>query len=294
MAIKVRVPATTANLGPGYDALGMALTLYADFIFDKAETLSIDGCPEAYRNSDNLVMQGFAKVFELAGETVPSVHLTIRSDIPIARGLGSSSTCVVAGVLAANAWLGNRFTKEDCFQVCTAFEGHPDNVAPALFGGLTASLMNDDKAYCMPFEAAKVWRYAIIIPDYEVLTSEARKVVKQTVPLSAAIHTMSHAVGVLKALETADEELLVASCQDILHEPYRKPLIAEFSDLEKMAYELGANTFFISGSGSTVIAVTKDARQAQAICERVIEAYPTFKAHVLEMDRRGAIVSGAV
>ena len=138
MKVTVRVPASTSNLGPGYDSLGMALSLQAKFTFEPSDELVIEGCPEAYRNADNLVMQGFRMVCEKAGRPVPAVHLVIDSEVPVARGLGSSSTCIAGGMAAANAMLGNPFTTDDLFQLCTAFEGHPDNAAPAFLGGLRA------------------------------------------------------------------------------------------------------------------------------------------------------------
>lgn len=138
MKVTVRVPASTSNLGPGYDSLGMALSLQAKFTFEPSDELVIEGCPEAYRNADNLVMQGFRMVCEKADRPVPAVHLVIDSEVPVARGLGSSSTCIAGGMAAANAMLGNPFTTDDLFQLCTAFEGHPDNAAPAFLGGLTA------------------------------------------------------------------------------------------------------------------------------------------------------------
>lgn len=173
MLVTVTVPASTSNLGPGYDSLGMALSLKAKFTFEPADELLIEGCPEAYRNADNLVMQGFRTVCEKAGRPAPAVHLVIDSEVPVARGLGSSSTCIAGGMAAANAMLGSPFTTDELFQLCTAFEGHPDNAAPAFFGGLTASFMHEGKAVAVPFRPDPAWRFAAVIPNYEVRTEEA-------------------------------------------------------------------------------------------------------------------------
>lgn len=291
MKITVRVPASTSNLGPGYDALGMALSLTATFTFEPSDILVVDGCPEAYRNADNLVIQGFRKVYEKVGKAVPPVHLTIESDVPVARGLGSSSTCIAGGMAAANAMLGNPLTMDDLFQLCTIFEGHPDNAAPAFFGGLTASFMHDNKAVAVPFTPNPDWRFVAIIPDYEVRTEEARRIVPKEISLAAGVHTMSHAIAMIRGLETGDEALVGKACVDQLHEPYRRQLIAEYDILRDMALEAGAATFFISGSGSTLIAVTRSENVAQNIVDTVGKHYPHFITKILTVCHEGTTVS---
>lgn len=288
--IHVRVPASTSNLGPGYDCLGMALTLYADFTFTIADELRIEGCPEEFRNENNLVIQAFRKLYDKAGVAAPAVHLTVRSDVPVARGLGSSSTCLAAGFAAANAFLGDRYTKDELFQMSTAEEGHPDNAAPSVFGGLTASFMDEGRAETVSFTPDPEWRFVAVVPDYEVKTSEARKLVKKEIPLSAGIYSVSHAIAMVRALETGNEALLSAACTDVLHEPYRKALIPDYDDVRMTALEEGAATLFISGSGSTLIAVTKSQDVAERICEAVKLAHPTFGAHILRVSSEGTSV----
>ena len=134
MKLIVTAPGTTANIGPGYDCLGLALTLYSTFTFEPSDVLVIEGCDEAYRNADNLVIKGFAAVYRRVGKQMPPVHLTIDAGIPIARGLGSSSVCFVSGAFAANSFLGAPFSRDELFQLCSAFEGHPDNAAPSIYG----------------------------------------------------------------------------------------------------------------------------------------------------------------
>lgn len=290
MLVTVTVPASTSNLGPGYDSLGMALSLKAKFTFEPADELLIEGCPEAYRNADNLVMQGFRTVCEKAGRPAPAVHLVIDSEMPVARGLGSSSTCIAGGMAAANAMLGSPFTTDELFQLCTAFEGHPDNAAPAFFGGLTASFMHEGKAVAVPFRPDPAWRFAAVIPNYEVRTEEARRIVRRDIDLSAAIHTMSHAVAMVRGLETGDEALVGAACADVLHEPYRRGLIPDYDALRALAMDLGAAAFFISGSGSTLIAATTSDAKAEAFVRKVREAWPAFDAKVLTVCHEGTTV----
>jgi len=291
MKVTVRVPASTSNLGPGYDSLGMALSLQAKFTFEPSDELVIEGCPEAYRNADNLVMQGFRMVCEKADRPVPAVHLVIDSEVPVARGLGSSSTCIAGGMAAANAMLGNPFTTDDLFQLCTAFEGHPDNAAPAFLGGLTASFMHEGRAVAVPFSPDPAWRFVAVIPNYEVRTEEARRIVRRDIDLSAAVHTMSHAIAMVRGLETGDEALVGAACADVLHEPYRRTLIAEYDAMRAMALEAGAATFFISGSGSTMIAATKSEAVAEAFVAKVRETWPDFDARVLTVCHEGTTVT---
>ena len=292
MGVSVRVPASSANIGPGYDSLGMALSLHSTFYAEPAEKLVIEGCPEAFRNEDNLVYQAFCRVYEKAGIAVPGVRLVIDSHVPVARGLGSSSTCFAGGAALANALLGDPFSKDDLFQICTALEGHPDNAAPALFGGLTASFMNEGRAMTVPFSPDPDWRFATFIPDYEVRTSEARRIVKKEIPLSAAVHTMSHAVAMILGLETGDEALVRAACDDVLHEPYRRTLIREYDGLRELTLGAGAAAFFISGSGSTLIAATRSAELAETLCARGRERFPNVNALVLTLCREGTVVSG--
>ena len=192
---------------------------------------------------------------------------------------------------AANAMLGNPFTTDDLFQLCTAFEGHPDNAAPAFLGGLTASFMHEGRAVAVPFSPDPAWRFVAVIPNYEVRTEEARRIVRRDIDLSAAVHTMSHAIAMVRGLETGDEALVGAACADVLHEPYRRTLIAEYDAMRAMALEAGAATFFISGSGSTMIAATKSEAVAEAFVAKVRETWPDFAARVLTVCHEGTTVT---
>ena len=288
--VTVRVPATSANLGPGYDCLGLALSMYSEFTFEEAEDFSVTGCPEEFRNEDNLVLVAFRRAFGAAGKEPKPVKLSIEAGVPVARGLGSSSTCIAAGVLGADAFLGGCFSLEEKLRICTEMEGHPDNAAPALYGGLTASFMEEGKPFSVPFDCDPAWRFVAIIPDYEVHTAEARKAVPKEMAISKSVYTTSHALAMVKALETGDEGLVGLAARDVLHEPYRKKLIPDYEVLRRLCLAAGAAAFLISGSGSTMLALTKQEDQAEELARAVEKAYPAFQVHVLRACQEGAKV----
>ena len=302
----VKAPATSANLGPGYDCLGIALSLYSEFEFEESEVLGIEGCPAEYQNEDNLVYRSFRRVYERAGLLCPKVKLCIRADVPVARGLGSSSTCIAAGLLAADAFLaekhpdkrrerglkadeaGGYFSKQELFELATELEGHPDNAAPCLFGGLTASFMEEGLPHTVPFACDPDWIFVTVIPDYEVKTEEARKVVKKEVGIADSIYSTSHAIAMIRALEKGDEKLLSLAAKDVLHEPYRRGLIKDYNTVREIALSRGAAAFLISGSGSTMIALTKSGEKAETIRRAVKESCPQFAVLLLQAEQNGA------
>ncbi|MDO5531491.1 homoserine kinase [Sutterella sp.] len=291
MLVTVRAPASTSNLGPGFDCLGLALSLTSTFTFELNDTLVIDGCPEEFRNEDNLVIQGFREVYMEAGETPPNVHLTIEAEVPVARGLGSSSTCFAAGVAAANAYLGNRFTREQLFQICARFEGHPDNAAPCMLGGLSASFATEDDFHSVPLALDPEWRFATVIPDYEVKTHEARAAMPKEISVKDSVFTTSHAIAMIHALREGDEKLLALACRDRLHEPCRKKLIRDYDALRALALASGCAAFFISGSGSTLIAMTRSQEVAERFTREAVAKFPTFGAHILRAVEGGTQVT---
>ena len=282
--IKVTVPATSANLGIGYDTLGMAISLYSHFTFDHADTLTITGCPEEFQNRDNMVYVAFEQALEQWGMEPFPISIDIQTEIPVARGLGSSSTCVVAGIMGAAA-----LTREELVAMATALEGHPDNVAPALLGAAVCSFTPEGELpRCLRYNVSERLRFITIIPPYEVHTSEARKVVPQEVPLSTAVWQMGRIAGLTRGLETGDTELIAAANDDRLQEPYRRKLIPDYDAIRATCLEGGAKTIWISGSGSTLMAVTDDTIVAKFLQVRLREQFPTCETHILTCDTQGA------
>lgn len=287
--IKVTVPATSANLGIGYDTLGMAVSLYSHFTFDHADTLTITGCPEEFQNRDNMVYVAFEQALEQWGMEPFPISIDIQTEIPVARGLGSSSTCVVAGIMGAAALTRRTVTREELVAMATALEGHPDNVAPALLGAAVCSFTPEGELpRCLRYNVSERLRFITIIPPYEVHTSEARKVVPQEVPLSTAVWQMGRIAGLTRGLETGDTELIAAANDDCLQEPYRRKLIPDYDAIRSTCLEGGAKTIWISGSGSTLMAVTDDTIVAKFLQVRLREQFPTCETHILTCDTQGA------
>lgn len=280
-SLLVKAPATSANLGPGFDCLGLALSLFSEFRFTLREGVLITGCPEEFKNRDNLVYRAFCRTFAAAGEGCPGVRIDIRANVPLARGLGSSSTCIAAGIVAANRFLSGRLSEEALFSIATELEGHPDNAAPCLFGGLTASFQEEGRPRTVRFTPHPDWRYLALIPDYEVKTEEARGVLRQETTLSDSVFSVSHAIAMLRALETGDEALLSLAAKDVLHEPYRKRLIPDYDRARELALANGAAAFLISGSGSTMLAPVKRGEKAAGLFRALTEAFPAFQVREL-------------
>ena len=287
--IRITVPATSANLGIGYDTLGMAVSLYSHFTFDRAETLTITGCPEQFQNEDNLVYESFVNALAEWGEKTFPVSIDISTEVPVARGLGSSSTCVVAGIMGAAALTGHTVTREELVAIATAVEGHPDNVAPAILGAAVCSFTPEGELpRCLRYEVSKRLRFITIIPPYEVHTSDARKVVPQEVPLSTAVWQMGRIAGLTRGLEMGDLDLIAASNDDRLQEPYRRALIPDYDAIRETCLTGGAMTMWISGSGSTLMAVTDDTIVAKFLQVRLRERFPECETHILACDTDGA------
>ena len=257
-SVTIRVPATTANLGPGFDAFGCALQLYTDVTFEETEYgLEITGCDEAYTGPDNLAYVSYCAVLASLSEEVRGVKIHIDANIPICRGLGSSAALLVAGAMGANVLRGNRLSTQGLLNITNAMEGHPDNLGPAFFGGLTASMVDNGLPVTVNFPLHPDWEILALVPDFDMPTPKARAVLPQQVGRADAIYNIAHGAMVLKALELGDEKLLRNAMQDKLHQPYRKHMICDYEAIEGLARTVGA-AFCLSGAGPTLLCITRD------------------------------------
>lgn len=255
--IKIKVPATSANLGVGFDTLGIALNIYNVFYIKESDSLIIEGVDKKYQNRDNLFMVAFDKVNEKLN-TFKNIHLKIETNIPIARGLGSSASLIVAGATAANYLNNNKLSTQEIFQICTSIEGHPDNIAPALFGGFTSSFMHNNIPYTKKIDVHKKYKFTVLIPDFEVSTNQARSVLPSSYSREDTVSNLSNIISLCLSLNDGDDKILKISNNDKIHEPYRKTLIPDFDLLKKECLNKGAYTFMISGSGSTCLTISND------------------------------------
>lgn len=251
--IKIVTPATSANVGPGFDILGLALNIYNEFEFELSDKFEIVSDFNQFNNKNNLIFKSFEYLAKLHNKKANCKIKYNKINIPFSRGLGSSSSLIVSGVFACNELLNLKLTKDELFIVCSTIEGHPDNVAPCIYGGLTLSYKDKKNynTYKLPFN--KNIHISVIIPNYVIKTDEARKIIHKNIKIDDAISNISNAMLLIKSLETANFDLINKSIQDKLHVPYRKKLIKYYDKIKKICTDNGAYGFTISGSGSTLI-----------------------------------------
>ncbi len=291
--IFVRVPATSANLGPGFDCFGLALNLYGRFGFEEtAEGLSFENVEEKYQNADNLAVRAYYRVLDELGMPRRGLRVRIDSDIPPCRGLGSSASLIAAGLTAANAAHGSMLDGAVLLRLATEIEGHPDNVAPALQGGLTASIMDGDSVLTMRCALSEKLRFMALIPDFELSTQRARAVLPKQVPLADAVFNASRTAVLLRALETGDMRAVAAAMDDRLHQPYRASLIDEYEAVRALALRSGAAAVCISGAGPTMMCVYADDEFNTAMTRGLQDMRNRWRALPLLPDMQGALIEG--
>ena len=291
--MRILVPSSSANLGPGFDCFGIAWQSRNEIFFERSDTLSIEGCAVEYANSVNLAWLGFSKAMELSGKPCEGVHIRFgKAEIPICRGLGSSAALCVAGVAAADALYGLQLGRQGILDAATAVEGHPDNVAPAICGGLTASMMDGRRAVTVNFPIDESLRSTALIPDFQLSTAMARAVLPKEVSRADAIFNVSRGALLLNALGSGDLELLGIAMDDRLHQPYRWELIHGSAAANNIARQCGAAALCISGAGPTILCVTDDEGFTERVRDALAPQLPTWEVRELKIDREGVQVEG--
>ena len=287
--IHVRVPATSANLGPGFDCLGLALDLHlcVEAQLGEADRLRYHGEGVVPDHPDNLVHQGFRSAFESLGERPPTVAFTAHNPIPLARGLGSSSAALVAGAAAADAALGGRLGRDGVFALTASIEGHPDNVAPAVYGGLTvAAERGDGDGYDTAVLAVPPsWRLLFGVPDFELPTEHARAALPETVSRRDAVLTASRAALWTLAVARDEPQLLRTASIDVLHEPYRESLVPGLSVARAELLRAGAYAAYLSGAGPSLAAIAPET--ALDGCRAALRRFAGSGGRVLELRAAG-------
>jgi len=254
----VRTFSTSANIGPGFDCLGICFDLYNEYSFEVNNKYVLEGFDDKYSNPEyNLIIQSYEKVFNKLNKKLIYVKLNqITQNIPTSRGLGSSASCIVSGIMIANDVLNNILSKDEIFQIASEMEGHPDNVAPLIYGGFTCSF-KDEKYIKVELNINSNYNFLVCIPPFELSTALARSVLPKEILVKDAVFNMSHLVAMIKALENGDMELLKRGKKDLIHEPYRYKLIKD-SDVV-IDYANKNNTVcLISGAGSTLLLISKN------------------------------------
>ncbi|NLI66719.1 MAG: homoserine kinase [Tissierellia bacterium] len=283
--IEIRVPASTANLGPGFDALGLALDLNNTYRFKEIEAgLEIYGVDEKYNNSDNLIYTSMLTTFRKLGYSPKGLRIDVESEIPISSGLGSSAACIVAGVMGANFLAGEPLSKEEIFSLATEIEGHPDNIAPAIFGGLIVSIIEDGKVYYNKMDIKEGIKFIVILPDFTVSTREARKVLPDQISYQDGVFNVGRVALLLSALSNGRFDLLRPALNDRLHQPYRSKLIKGFDLVIDKCVELGSYGAYLSGAGPSIMAIAD--RDDEEFVEKMKEYLGGigYNWHVKEME----------
>lgn len=295
--ITVSVPATSANLGPGFDCLGIALNLRHRVTFKPLQEpgLQITAVGEDAhlipKDENNLVYLAMRLVFQRVGGKPPGLHIHQENEIPIASGLGSSSSAILAGLHGANVFAGSPLSHEQVLQMATDLEGHPDNVAPATYGGLVLGVQTADgllveQIPVFPMQAI------VILPDFELFTEVARSVLPTQVSMRTAIFNSSRVGLLIRALEKADYDLLSEAMQDRLHQPYRVPIIPGMAEAMRAARDAGAAGVALSGAGPSLIAFSADGldRIGSAAARAFEEAGLKVRQWQLAVDTDGVLI----
>ena len=243
--VRVKVPASTANLGPGFDCLGIALQIYNWITLERGSSES----------SGDMVEETAGAFFRRTGERAFAFRCKVTGEVPRSRGLGSSVTVRLGVLHGLNELAGSPLTRQEVFELCAELEGHPDNAAPAAFGGFTIARKN---GYFQRYRVDRELQFALLIPDFEVATSDARRVLPKTLSLSDAVISASNACAIAGAFASRKYEKLAGCFEDRLHQPFREPLVPFLSRVIEAGIKAGALGGWLSGSGSTLACVSLD------------------------------------
>lgn len=298
--IRVRVPGTSANCGPGFDAIGVACTIYNDLelTLKGEEGIAVEvegeGADNIPRDERNIVLRAIRTILKRANleDEVKGFCVRMKNHIPLSRGLGSSAAAIVAGLKAANALIGNRFSRRELLQMATNIEGHPDNVAPAIFGGFTISVVTRGRVECFSLMPRMPLKLVVAVPEFPLSTKLARSVLPEQVNMKDAVYNVSRAALLVAALTKGQPRFLRNAFADALHQPYREKLIPGMRDVFRAARRSGALGASLSGAGPCLIAYTLENEEAvgQAMVEAFAKHEVEARALQLSLDAHGARV----
>ena len=295
--IKVRVPATSANMGPGFDSMGLALGLYNYVTAEETDGGLLIDIPDETgkflaKDERNLVYKSMMALFREVGYPVKGLHLTLENNIRVTRGLGSSSAGIVSGLIAANAMSGNQLSKDGLLFLAAELEGHADNVTPALMGGFTVAVKQRNRVQYVKTELKDDLCFAAFIPDFYLQTKKARGILPHSVSMRDAVYNTGHSALLATSLMTGKYENIRTAVGDKLHQRYRKRLVPRMDEMFKTCYEKGALGVYLSGAGPTIVAIVhRDNAEFEAKMNQVLqERMPDWNLTMLLADNTGAVI----
>lgn len=295
--VKVKVPATSANLGPGFDSMGLALSLYNYVTAEETDGgLVIDILDDSKKflaaDERNLVYTSMKAVFDKVGYPCKGLHLTLENNIKVTRGLGSSSAGIVSGLLAANEMSGNQLSMDTLLYMATEIEGHGDNVTPALLGGFTVTVKHNNRIQYVRSDIKDDLRFAALIPDFFLQTKKARGILPRSVSMRDAIYNTGHSALLAASIMTGKYENIRTAVGDKLHQRYRKRLIPKMDEMFRTCYANDALGVYLSGAGPTIVAIVHRDNQTfeEEIRQVLSQRLHGWSLYMLEADNQGAVV----
>ncbi len=291
--IGIQVPATSANLGSGFDSLGVALNWYNRVWMEESDYMeisSIDGMAIPM-GEDNLVYQAAGVIYQACNKSVPPMKIVQENNIPMARGIGSSSACIVAGIMGANQLLGKPFRQDELITFACEMEGHPDNTTPAFLGGLTIAAMDEDRVFSVNIQVSDEFRFALLIPPFQLKTERSRAALPAQYSKQDAVYNLSRSALMVASLSSGKAENIKIAVQDKLHQPFRTDLIERCAEIFDMTYQNGALGTYISGAGPCIMSIIERNNTAYyngMLTQLHKQGMVGWKLKVLETDREGA------
>lgn len=292
--VEVRVPATSANIGPGFDCLGVAVNMYNKFFVEEIEEgLIFEGCADKFKNENNLIYVAMKKCFDKIGYKPTGLRIKIESDIPVSRGLGSSAACVVGGIVSANELAGGALNKKELLDLAVEVEGHPDNVNPAFCGGMTASISDNREVIYSKVKVSEGIKFCALIPDFTLSTEKARAVLPKSIDYKDGIFNVGRTALMISALNNGDFHLIKYACKDKLHQDYRAKLIENFYSIKEECEKLNSLGVFLSGAGPTIMVMLKE--EDKDFSKNIKSFLETLKnkweVRELKIDKLGTVVN---
>ncbi|HID0878339.1 TPA: homoserine kinase [Clostridium botulinum] len=292
--VEVRLPATSANIGPGFDCLGVAVNIYNKFFVEEIEEgIIFEGCADKFKNENNLIYVAMKKCFDKIGYKPTGLRIKIESDIPVSRGLGSSAACVVGGIVSANELAGGVLNKKELLDLAVEVEGHPDNVNPAFCGGMTASISDNREIIYSKVKVSEGIKFCALIPDFTLSTEKARAVLPKSIDYKDGIFNVGRTALMISALNNGDFHLIKYACKDKLHQDYRAKLIENFYSIKKQCEKLNSLGVFLSGAGPTIMVMLRE--EDKDFSKNIKSFLETLKnkweVRELKIDKLGTVVN---